>query len=579
MKKFNQKKKFQKPPRRQLDEDGDTDMDGSSMAKGRQLSRNRMMTTNMKPPWKRDLTFTRKMDPSRIVLQSLWYRILIPGGRRFGQDFVVRELTSRCKCPLKMFNFHLDANCAIFFVREHRTAQELKKLNNTIVTPQGTKMSVIMRTSDLPQVPSITDVIENAIKQAMSNRYDTDSKQLNLSQFESDESLLSKGLYLPLCRVNVANCVVSVITDHIPEVVGIDISRNEMYNVNCLAPLAVKCKELKILKMAGNRIKHVRDLDPLKGLPLTVATFAGCPFTHHYKEVDDYVSAIRERFPRVTMLDQKELPPPIVFDIEEEKILVPRSMPSFLPDESVKPLVVGFVEQFFFCFDREDRGPLLDAYHEAALFSLSSANIANSKYSKDREKLDYNGQSRNFLRMQHDEDLKRRLLVQGRLNVIDFFKKFEKTQHDPNSFIVDLSLMMPTMMVFHVSGVFREKRPDGSFFPNLRSFQRTFVVVPQGSGLAIVNEEWFITIATDKQSRAYQEPSPSRPPSPAIAGTSTMTDMTSREEVLASFMAATKMNRQFAVDCLEQNNWNPESAYAVFWQLSQSKKLPPEAFV
>lgn len=59
--------------------------------------------------------------------------------------------------------------------------------------------------------------------------------------------------------------------------------------------------------------------------------------------------------------------------------------------------------------------------------------------------------------------------------------------------------MTPTMMVFHVSGVFREKRPDGTFLPNLRSFQRTFVVVPQGSGLAIVNEEWFITVATDKQ--------------------------------------------------------------------------------
>lgn len=88
----------------------------------------------------------------------------------------------------------------------------------------------------------------------MSNRYDTVTKHLNLSQFESDEFLLSQGLYLPLCRVNVANVVVGVITDHIPEVVGIDISRNEMYNVNCLAPLAVKCKELKVLKMTGNKV-------------------------------------------------------------------------------------------------------------------------------------------------------------------------------------------------------------------------------------------------------------------------------------------------------------------------------------
>lgn len=90
----------------------------------------------------------------------------------------------------------------------------------------------------------------------MSNRYDTSTKHLDLSQFESDKFLIEQGLYLPLCRVNVANCVVSVITDHIPEVVGIDISRNEMYNVTCLAPLAVKCKELRSLKMAGNRVSR-----------------------------------------------------------------------------------------------------------------------------------------------------------------------------------------------------------------------------------------------------------------------------------------------------------------------------------
>lgn len=101
---------------------------------------------------------------SFIPAQSLWYRIHIPGGRRLGQEFILRELSSRASFPIKIFNFHLDAQIATFFVKESKAANELRKLNNIIVTPTGTKMPIIVRPSDLPQVQSITDVMENAIK-------------------------------------------------------------------------------------------------------------------------------------------------------------------------------------------------------------------------------------------------------------------------------------------------------------------------------------------------------------------------------------------------------------------------------
>lgn len=89
---------------------------------------------------------------------------------------------------------------------------------------------------------------------AMSNRYDINTKFLNLSKFEADTSLVEAGLFLPLSRVNVANFVVTVIIDYIPELEGLDFSNNLMYNISCLAPLAVKCKELKTLKLAGNKV-------------------------------------------------------------------------------------------------------------------------------------------------------------------------------------------------------------------------------------------------------------------------------------------------------------------------------------
>lgn len=90
----------------------------------------------------------------------------------------------------------------------------------------------------------------------MSSRYDTATRFLNLSKFEADLSLVEAGFFMPLSRVNITNFVVTVITDHIPEIEGLDLSNNLLYSISCLAPLAVKCKDLKILKLAGNKVIH-----------------------------------------------------------------------------------------------------------------------------------------------------------------------------------------------------------------------------------------------------------------------------------------------------------------------------------
>lgn len=313
MKKYGRNKKGPRyPASRRVDEDGDAVMDGvqihkdgirhggSSFNRGDGSSGSRFSSivsrlkpqgNRIKPRFMKNFDSNRAMQMHRGGSGEPWFRILIPSGRRWGQDFILKELTAKCPVQFRAMNFHTDQQCATFYVNSYRVSQEFRKLSGTISTEDGTKMNIIVRSCDLPQV-SLTEFAENAIKVAMSNRYDINTKFLNLSKFEADTSLVEAGLFLPLSRVNVANFVVTVIIDYIPELEGLDFSNNLMYNISCLAPLAVKCKELKTLKLAGNKIRNVKDLDALKGLPITVATFAGCPFTERYKEEDAYVTYV-----------------------------------------------------------------------------------------------------------------------------------------------------------------------------------------------------------------------------------------------------------------------------------------------
>jgi nuclear RNA export factor len=71
------------------------------------------------------------------------------------------------------------------------------------------------------------------------------------------------------------------------------------------------------------------------------------------------------------MKDGADLSPPIVFDVIEDQQL-PRSKGSFLCAEEGMPLVQQFLEQYYQLYDSDNRQPLVNAYHNDAMFSLTS---------------------------------------------------------------------------------------------------------------------------------------------------------------------------------------------------------------
>ena len=69
--------------------------------------------------------------------------------------------------------------------------------------------------------------------------------------------------------------------------------------------------------------------------------------------------------------DGVELPPVISFDIGAEDVQLPASKGSFFVSEDSRRVVLIFLEQFLGVYDSNDREPLLDAYHDSALMSLT----------------------------------------------------------------------------------------------------------------------------------------------------------------------------------------------------------------
>lgn len=94
-------------------------------------------------------------------------------------------------------------------------------------------------------------------------------------------------------------------------------------------------------------------------------------------------------------------------------------------------------------------------------------------------------------------DARTRYLKQGRLPVVSFLSELPTTQHDPQSFGVDLTLFTPQLLHLTVTGVFRETAGSQP----LRSFQRTLIIVPANGGFCIRNEMVHINNVTTAQER------------------------------------------------------------------------------
>jgi nuclear RNA export factor len=501
-----------------------------------------------------------------------WFRITLPFGNKYEKSFVLRTLLEKIQpLPLWPIMWSVNGTTATFYVDEYKVAEKLQDLDRQIQMPDGFKL-IIRVHNGVPNFDANNEVKEK-IKATMAKRYNAANKALDLTKFHADPDL--QDCFCALFKPIVFLMVLDIISEHIPEIEAINLFDNKIANLSYLKKTSEKVPHLKILHVGNNKFRDISMLDPFIGLPITDIVLNGNPLCSKYKDQEAYIGEVRKRFPKVMKLDGVDLPPPISFDICEE-VPLPPNQQTFLCNQEGESIVRQFLEQYFLIFDTENRQPLLQAYNESALFSMTMS-YPYGQRDKSASWLNwYTTDNRNVLKVS-DSDRRQKLLKQGQLAVVSFLQDMPLTKHDIHSFTVDLSVYTPQMLCLTVTGMFKELK-TGHKVPPVRAFFRTLVIVPAGSGFCIANETLHITNATDEQAKNFFKTVISTPVSPPVAPRA-VPDAATTQQMVAAMSEQSGMNLDWSKKCLEETQWDFTRALSAFADAQKRGLIPPEAFV
>uniref|UniRef100_A0AAR2JYJ1 NTF2 domain-containing protein n=1 Tax=Pygocentrus nattereri TaxID=42514 RepID=A0AAR2JYJ1_PYGNA len=478
-----------------------------------------------------DVTMSDGQDgvPQRRFMALL---LQIPYGKKYDKKWLLTALQNLCPLPFSPIHYSTEGQKVQFYLDDATSANALCKLTRRITDTEGYKVVVFMNPCPPPSFLQ-SDLKEQDLehlKQCMSKRFDRSKQYLNLSSIRTDPALISQNIEVILNRRTCMQAVIKIIEENVPELACLNLSNNKLYKLDDLAELVNKAPNIKTLNLSHNELKSERELDKVKGLKLTELWLDRNPLCDHFKDQSTYIRSV------LSPIDGHDLPAPIGFDVETGTT-IPPCKGSYFGSDEIKEFILRFLQQYYSVYDSGDRQPLLDAYHEAACFSLS---LPFSMHNPSRSSLgDYHKDSRNIKKVK-DPATRFRLLKHNRLNVVAFLNELPKTQHDTASFSVDVNTYTQTLLAFTVSGVFKEM--DGKSRDSVRAFSRVFIAVPaMNSGLCLVNDELFVRNATTEEIRrafAAPAPTPSSSPVPTLSA--------SQLEMLSAFSQKSEMNLEWS---------------------------------
>ncbi|KAM8720738.1 hypothetical protein ACLKA7_006730 [Drosophila subpalustris] len=565
------------------------------------------------------------------------WNLSIHNGQVYDKETLLRSLLAAMSPHVFIPQYwREERSSVIFFTDDFEVAERIQQLGRHAHLRDGFRLMPRVR-AGIPLV-TIDEDFKAKMKVVMAKRYNVQTKALDLSRFHADQDL--KPIFCPLFRVNVMCVAIDIIRENIPDLEAINLNDNQMSTMEAFKGADKRLPNLKILYLGDNKLPSLAHLLVFRNLPIVELVLRNNPCRLRYKDPQQFVSEVRRKFPKLMKLDGEALAPQVIFDLNESGVLPPAKA-SFLCDSAGAEVVRQFLDQYFNIFDSGNRQPLLDAYHEHALLSMSMPSMSQAGRLNSFWKF-----NRNLRRIMNNEreDPRMRLLKSGRLACVSTLDEWPRTLHERRTFTVDLTIYNPQMMVFTVTGLFKELTGDAdSPTPvsmqayELRHFVRTFVVVPQNTGFCIRNETIFITSATSEQTREFKhsqhQTAPgvisatsqqsaavgvgvgdnslqSRlqqgqqsvaavallPPPPNVASSlnnpaaaaavavattvnsSQLSDAT-KMQMVQNMSAQSQMNLDWSRKCLEETNWDFNHAAFVFEKLFKENKIPPEAFI
>ncbi|XP_069811194.1 nuclear RNA export factor 1-like isoform X2 [Dendropsophus ebraccatus] len=515
-------------------------------------------------------------------LKNLWFKITIPYGRKYNKMWLLNSIEHECGFHFRAFQFHYVNNMAAFFVDNFSTARSLVQASKKI---QGENYhKIIIKAAPFYSLeepmdmnilgPSDTvnylDHRAQRIQSCLWKRYDQSLESLDLSDLVNDPDLLSANIFLSVSSASAAEIVLQIISEYYPQLLSLNLSHNSLSKLTGFAHLFNLTPHLQSLNLSYNMLCRVQDLDLIHNLELRELWLKGNPLHKSVESHSAYYRLVNYHFPAVEKLDGKFLKENLHFELEEPKPL-PETKGSFFVNDDIKTYLARFLHRYFTLYDSEDRRALLPLYHENCCCSFSLPNVFYPRVYFDQIK-EYWKENRNHLRVRRPE-VRRQLLKYNRLQVVGFFCNLPNTEHDRPSMTLDVTFQTTSIMCFTVEGRFKEVNTSCGKIPFV-SFRRTFIIVPASQDSAqILNDQMVILNPYVVQQEASSHLSP--------RSTLTICKQSSppaTSDLTAWFSKHTGMKPDWALKCLQDNNWDMQQAEEIFHALKNQGIIPPEAF-
>uniref|UniRef100_A0A673KIM8 Nuclear RNA export factor 1-like n=1 Tax=Sinocyclocheilus rhinocerous TaxID=307959 RepID=A0A673KIM8_9TELE len=460
-----------------------------------------------------------------------WFKITIPHGKKYAKKWLLTSLQNLCPIAFIPLHYSTEGHKVHFYLEDAAAASALCKLTRRVTDSEGNRVAVLMNSCSSP--PFLQSELKpqdmERLKHCMSKRFDGSQKSLDLNSIRTDPDLVSHNIEMILNQENCMQAVIKIIQENIPELLCLNLSNNKLCKLTDIAELVNKAPNLQSLNLSHNELKSEQELDKVKGFRLVELWLDRNPLCDAFKDQTTYISAVRERFPRLLRLDGHVLPPPICFDVETGTN-IPACKGSHFVSNEIQGLIHRFLLHYYCVYDSGDRQLLLEAYHDDACFSLSLPSINHLSRLKN-----YHEHSRNIKNIK-DSSAWFHLLKRSRLTVVAFLSELPKTQHDMNSVNVDVNTYSRTLLVFTVSGVFKEGESC------LNAVTCVSITVDQIALLCIVNDELFVRNATSEEIRCAFAPSAPAPSNSPVLPTLTA----SQQEMLSAFSQMSEMNLEWS---------------------------------
>ncbi|KAI8998170.1 hypothetical protein BC832DRAFT_566370 [Gaertneriomyces semiglobifer] len=461
-----------------------------------------------------------------------------------------------------------------------------------------------------------------AFQALLQSRYLPDGKFLNLEAMIGDPILKHIGFrgFEPASKAGGVIC--KLISTMFPNVETISFASNDLVSLEPFSMLPQYVPNIRALSFQDNRLRSYRDIEPLKGSSfgnLRELLFTGNPVVKHQLSKPggdiEYRSTIKSMFPSIEVLDMQPVIGDITFAVDTASVELPvKALPGFFDSPQTAATAQDFLQKFFSLFD-SNRRTLYDLYDDQACFSLS---VDTQTRGTPRANRYFDGWNTYNHNLHKSTDVQKRVgtLQRGSEAIIRCFERLPRTKHPVDAPVTEKKFLTEgyqtgaggdAMLFVMVHGEFGEEisggaRGFGRSHSELRSFDRTFIIVPAAPGsraamaglpYVVINDQWTLRqyagnsawyrLDQQQQADARSATQGGASPAPQLPNMTTLRQLQlnhqlddARQNAVIEFAKATGLNYQFSLQCLSETGWQLPAAMQAYQNVKNN--IPPEAY-